>query len=49
MSVRNPRQWSLIAAAISVAFMAMALTFGMSEWKDGDAATASAPHTTTVR
>lgn len=45
-----PRNWNLIAAAICIAFVALALTFGMSEWKTIDTATAKAPApaTTTV-
>lgn len=45
----NKSQWSLISAAICIAFVALALTFGMSEWRTGEAATATAPAATTVR
>ncbi len=48
MLISNPRHWSLVATAISVAFVFLALTFGMSEWKASEA-TAAAPATTTVR
>jgi hypothetical protein len=49
MPINNPRQWGVISAAICIVFVAFALTFGMSEWRQGDAATAHAPAETTVR
>jgi hypothetical protein len=45
----KPRRWSLISAAICVVFVAFALTFGMSEWRQNDSATAHAPAASTVR
>jgi hypothetical protein len=39
----------LISAAICVLFITVVLTFGMSEWKTPDPATAKAPAPTTVR
>jgi hypothetical protein len=47
--INKPRQWSVISAAICVVFVALALTFGMSEWRQSDAATAHAPAASTVR
>ena len=44
-----PRNWNFIAAMICVVFVAVALTFGMSEWKSGTPATATAPASSTVR
>ena len=44
-----PRNWNLIAAGICAVFVAVALTFGMSEWKSRTPATATAPASSTVR
>jgi hypothetical protein len=49
MLINKPRQWSVISAAICIAFVALALTFGMSEWQQNDSATARAPATSTIR
>jgi hypothetical protein len=45
----KPRQWSLVSAVFCVVFVAFALTFGMSEWRQSDSATAHAPAPSTVR
>jgi len=43
-----PRNWNLISAGIVVVFIAVALTFGMSEWKTDATATAHVPTKTTT-
>jgi hypothetical protein len=44
-----PRNWNLIAGAIVIGFLFVAMTLGMSEWKDTTPTTAKAPAATTVR
>jgi hypothetical protein len=44
-----PRNWNMISAAIVAIFVAVALTFGMGEWKDANTATAHGPTETPTK